>query len=60
MSELAIPFLLQELRHQPDHWFTALRAITDANPVPDEIRGNVRKMAAAWIQWGVENGHIEP
>lgn len=59
MSDLALPFLLQELRHRPDHWFTALRAITDVNPVPDEDRGNIRKMAAAWVQWGIENGHIE-
>jgi hypothetical protein len=59
MGDLAIPFLLQELRHQPDHWFTALRAITGENPVRDEVRGNLRKMAAAWIQWGIENGRLE-
>jgi hypothetical protein len=58
MSETAIPFLLQELKFQPDLWFAALRSITDENPVTPEIRGNIRLMAAAWIQWGIQTGYL--
>lgn len=57
MGERAIPFLLAELRREPDDWFWALHAITGANPVPAESRGNLPAMAEAWIQWGIEKGY---
>ena len=41
-----VPLLLRELEREPDHWFTALRAITGANPVPPESRGRLAEMAA--------------
>jgi predicted DNA-binding antitoxin AbrB/MazE fold protein len=56
MGEAAVPMLLRELEQAPDHWFAALRAITASNPVPDEDRGDVRRMAECWIRWGRENG----
>jgi hypothetical protein len=52
-----IPLLLRELERQPDHWFRALHALTGADPVPVENRGKVREMAAAWVQWGREQGY---
>lgn len=59
----AIPLLLDELRHRPRFWFHALRTILknegqDINPVNQEDRGDLEKMAAAWLQWGEENGYI--
>lgn len=33
MGEAAVPLILRDLEHQPDHWFWALREITQANPV---------------------------
>jgi hypothetical protein len=56
MSPDAIPFLLRELENQPDLWFVALRSITETDPVPDAIRGNVNAMAEAWLQWGKDQG----
>jgi hypothetical protein len=56
MGVTAIPFILEELRRQPDQWFWALEAITDENPVPPEVAGNVPLMAEAWIEWGNKNG----
>lgn len=53
----AIPLLLRELKHQPDHWFWALRSITGENPVPAADRGRLSKMAEAWLKWGEENGY---
>src|SRR5690348_4414554 len=53
-----VPLILEELRVRPRQWFWALRVLTGANPVPEDARGNVRRMAEAWINWGEENGLI--
>jgi predicted DNA-binding antitoxin AbrB/MazE fold protein len=57
MGDAAVAMLLRELERTPDHWFAALREITASNPVPDEDRGDVRRMAECWIRWGRENGY---
>jgi hypothetical protein len=54
-----VPLLLEELKRQPDYWFAALKALTGANPVPAEDRGQLNRMAAAWLRWGREHGHIQ-
>ena len=55
MGWAAVPFMLTDLKSEPRHWFSALRAITDTNPVPPEDAGNVKKMAEAWVKWGRQN-----
>jgi len=58
MGEDAVPLILKQLRSegdQPDQWFWALQAITGANPVDPEDRGDFPKMAQAWLKWGEEN-----
>ena len=57
MGGAAVPMLLRELERSPDHWFAALRAITASDPVPEEFRGDLRRMAECWIRWGRENGY---
>ncbi len=57
MGHAAVPLILAELRREPDDWFWALHAITGANPVPAEIRGNIRLMMEAWLQWGADQGY---
>lgn len=48
-----IPYIMGELKKDtPDHWFEALSEITHNDPVPPGDRGDVRKMADAWIEWG--------
>jgi hypothetical protein len=54
----AIPLILQELQQHPAPWFVALRAITEDDSVGRNSPGNFRAMAAAWIQWGKDHGHI--
>jgi len=51
MGREALPFILQELEREPDHWFLALRAITQEDPVPEEHRGRIKMMADDWIRW---------
>ena len=58
MGRTAVPLILRELQNKPRHWFWALRAITGEDPILPEERGKVRAMAAAWVQWGKEHGHI--
>jgi hypothetical protein len=52
MGQRALPFILAELKRAPDHWFWALAAITGADPVPPESKGDIRAMTRAWIEWG--------
>lgn len=55
MGEKALPLILQQLKiegDEPDMWFWALSKITDADPVTEDIRGDVVKMSQAWLEWG--------
>ena len=58
MGEPAVPLLLKELQTDTDHWFSALREITGADPVPREDAGIVDKMRESWLSWGRENSYI--
>jgi hypothetical protein len=57
MGEVVVPLLLRDLEINRRHWFSALAAITGANPVSEEDAGNIPRMADAWLQWGRENGY---
>jgi hypothetical protein len=59
MGPVAIPFILRDLcDNGPNHWFWALHAITEENPVPEEAVGNIKAMTEAWLQWGREKGYL--
>jgi hypothetical protein len=58
MGEKAVPLILRELQREPEHWFYALRNITEATPVSPDDAGDVAKMAASWIAWGRENHYV--
>lgn len=55
MGERALPFILAELRREPDHWFWALAAITGANPVRPEDQGHLPAMTTAWLGWASDH-----
>lgn len=55
MGSAVVPIILADLERKPDWWFSALREITGANPVPVQARGKIKEMAEAWLQWGREN-----
>jgi len=56
MGREALPLILGALRREPDHWFVALRRITGEDPVPEDARGDLHRMAEAWLRWGAEHG----
>jgi hypothetical protein len=52
-----VPVILSELRIRPNFWFPALRAITGEDPVSPSDRGDLAKMTAAWLAWGLARGY---
>lgn len=56
MGKKIVPFILRELEKEPNHLFFALRMITNEDPISDEDRGDLEKMAKAWVRWGKERG----
>ncbi len=56
MGPPVVPLLLRDLERTNRHWFTALSAITKANPIAPEDAGNIRKMAQAWVEWSKQQG----
>ena len=59
MGMSAVPLILEAMASEPDRWFWALEAITEENPVPPELAGQVRESTEAWLQWGRERGLLE-
>ena len=53
-----VPLLLRDLESQPSLWVWALPDITGEDPVAAADRGNIRKMTAAWLQWGRDKGML--
>ncbi|MBX3387998.1 MAG: hypothetical protein KF691_00940 [Phycisphaeraceae bacterium] len=56
MGAQAIPMILEELRQNSGHWYWALKAISNEDPVVPRDRGSAKKMRAAWLQWGRAKG----
>ncbi len=57
LGPAVLPSLFRDLQKEPEHWFGALRAITGAQPIPPEDRGQIDKMAEAWLHWAKEHGY---
>lgn len=58
MGPAAIPWIIEELEREPDHWFWALHCLTGGlDPVSTPDRGDLEAMSAAWIKWAKENGY---
>src|SRR5262249_32655624 len=58
MGRAVVPFMLRDLEAgRAQLWVWALPEITGANPVPVSARGNIAKMAEAWLRWARENGY---
>lgn len=56
MGASALPFIIQELRGEPEHWFWALIAITGQDPTSPEDAGNLTAMREAWLRWAERRG----
>ena len=47
-----LPYILDDLQQNKNHWFFALNKISGENPVKVEHVGNIDLMANDWINWG--------
>jgi hypothetical protein len=56
IGEPAIPLILASLSEKPDHWFTALSALTD--DVPTSPSDNFDEAIKKWLEWGFNNGYL--
>jgi len=54
-----LPLIFRELEASLDHWFWALHAISDENPVPPEEQGDMEAMRERWLRWGRERDLIQ-
>jgi len=58
MGDVVLPLILSQLKQEgnnPDHWFIALETITGEDPIPENVYGNMPKMAEAWLSWAEKN-----
>jgi hypothetical protein len=56
MGRAVVPLLLETLRDNPDHWFAALKATSNIDPVP--AGSNPSAAREAWLTWGRSEGLI--
>ena len=56
MGPEALPMILEDLRSNSGHWYWALKAISNEDPVPPSDRGAIRKMKSAWLRWAEQKG----
>lgn len=57
MGPEAVPLILREMEASLDHWFWALKAITEKDPVPPAHRGRLKLMAEDWLSWAKKQGY---
>jgi hypothetical protein len=58
MGKPVLPLILVDLRDHGGQWYWALKAISNEDPVVPADRGFVKKMKAAWLNWGLRKGLI--
>ena len=60
MGPAAVRYMLNDLAENgPNHWYWALRVITDENPTSSEMAGDMVAMTEAWLKWGKRNGYLK-
>lgn len=53
-----LPFIIDDLIENQNHWFYALETITGINPILNGDEGNIPAMTEAWSNWAEENNLI--
>lgn len=52
LGEAVVPLILNSLAQKPDHWFIALKALTDQDPT--KPGDSFEQAVEAWLNWGRE------
>jgi hypothetical protein len=56
MGVNVLPFILRSLMKEPDHWFVALKSITNEDPIP--YGASFQDSVNGWLAWGRERDLI--
>lgn len=56
LGQAVVPLILHSLAQRPDHWFVALKALTDQDPI--KPGDNFEQAVEAWLNWGKKEGLI--
>lgn len=51
MGSRVVPFIMEDLEQEPEHWFHALTTITGAQPVRTSDAGDIVAMTRTWLEW---------
>ncbi len=57
MGRAVVPLMLGDLRREPSLWVWVLPELTGADPVTPADRGDITKMAEAWMHWADGHGY---
>jgi len=57
MGKAVVPLILHSLAQRPDHWFVALKALTDQDPTSPN--SSFEEAVEAWLSWGRQEGLID-
>ena len=55
MGKDALPFIFDDMRKEPSHWFWALEAITREDLAPNAT--SLTEVHDAWLEWGKSHGY---
>lgn len=60
-GDAVVKLMLEDLREDPHwYWFWPLHSITKDNPIKDGHQGYLDKVTEDWLEWGKDNGYLEP
>jgi hypothetical protein len=59
LGQEVLPFIIDDLKTNDNHWFYALEALTGQNPIKENHKGIVPLMKNDWIEWAKENNLID-
>ena len=51
-----VPLIIEELRDEGGHWFSALQKLTGEDPAPEGSTGDYATQRQAWLDWGTAKG----
>lgn len=58
MGQAAVPLILRDLDSELDHWFWALKVLTNSDPVDPADHGDLNAVRQSWLTWGRTHGYI--
>ncbi len=55
LGQKVLPFIIDDLKKNDNHWFYALEALTGQNPIKENHKGIIPLMRDDWLKWAEDN-----